>query len=70
MMYRDHIVANKRLRNVSPNIAAAPFRDQLAARREGFFGCFLFHFIPVTSLIQQTGKIYTMVFFNVRLIKS
>ena len=48
---------------MSPNIAAAPFCDQLVGRREGVFGCALFYFIPVTSLLQQTDKIYTMVLF-------
>ena len=60
MMYRNHIVLNKWSRNVSPNITAAPFCDQLTAQQEGVLGC---PFISVTLLLQQTGEIYTMVLF-------
>ena len=31
-MYCNHMIVNKWWRNVSPNVAAAPFHDQLAAR--------------------------------------
>ena len=62
-MYCDHIVVNKWLRNVSLNIAAAPFHNQLTARQEGDIGCALFHFIPVTLLLEETGKICTMTLF-------
>ena len=63
-MYCDHIVVNKWWRNVSPNIAAAPSCDQLAAQQEGVFKCALFCFIPLISLYVHTiNKLvkYTMV---------
>ena len=51
-MYRDHIVVDKWWRNISPNIAAAPFRDQLGAQQEGVYNCDLFCFIPMTSCLR------------------
>ena len=44
-MYCNYMFVNKWWRNVSPNIAAEPFCDQLAARQEGVFNCALLCFI-------------------------
>ena len=43
MIYLNHIIVNKRWRNVSPNIAPVPFCNQLAVQPEGVFGvpCFI-----------------------------
>ena len=62
-MYCDHTVVNKKWRNVSPNIAVAPFPDQITVSQEGVFGCEFFYLIPVTLSLQQTGKTYTMLLF-------
>ena len=50
-----HIVVRKWWRNVSPDIAAAPFCDQLTARQEQVLLCFVLFYSPdiISTCVQS-----------------